>query len=110
MPVEIYFETGSTTDCANSNENKPVNETTPLWSRPSSEITEQEYNEFYHKIFNDFEDPLFSIHINADYPLNFKGILYFPKIRNEAQSLEGEIKLYYNQVFVADNIIVKKSC
>ena len=94
MPVEIYFDS----------DEKSTNETLPLWCRPTSEITEQEYNDFYHKIFNDFEDPLFSIHINADYPLNFKGILYFPKIRNEAQSLEGEIKLYYNQVFVADNI------
>lgn len=100
MPVEIYFESKD----SNNNERKPVNETAPLWCRPSSEISEAEYNEFYHKIFNDFEDPLFSIHINADYPLNFKGILYFPRIRNEAQSLEGEIKLYYNQVFVADNI------
>lgn len=101
MPIEIYFENGKPTD---NNESKPVNETSPLWCRSSSEITEEEYNEFYHKIFNDYEDPLFSIHINADYPLNFKGILYFPRIKNEAQSLEGEIKLYYNQVFVADNI------
>ena len=110
MPVEIYFE-------ADEDEHKhdegcecdeckprPVNDTEPLWCRPASEITNEQYNEFYHKIFADYEDPLFSIHINADYPLNFKGILYFPKIKNEAQSLEGEIKLYYNQVFVADNI------
>ena len=101
MPIEIYFESNGS---SSNDENKPVNETSPLWCRSSNEITEDEYNEFYHKIFNDYEDPLFSIHINADYPLNFKGILYFPKIRNEAQSLEGEIKLYYNQVFVADNI------
>ncbi len=101
MPIEIYFVNSESN---NGDECKPVNETSPLWCRSASEITETEYNEFYHKIFNDFEDPLFSIHINADYPLNFKGILYFPRIRNEAQSLEGEIKLYYNQVFVADNI------
>jgi molecular chaperone HtpG len=110
MPVEIYFEEGEAEhnhdDGCECDECKPhpVNDTEPLWCRPASEITNEQYNEFYHKIFADYEDPLFSIHINADYPLNFKGILYFPKIKNEAQSLEGEIKLYYNQVFVADNI------
>ncbi len=110
MPVEIYFEDGCDEhqhddgcDCEEC-KSHPVNDTEPLWCRPANEITNEQYNEFYHKIFADYEDPLFSIHINADYPLNFKGILYFPKIKNEAQSLEGEIKLYYNQVFVADNI------
>lgn len=110
MPVEIYFEAdedehkhGEGCECDECKAH-PVNDTEPLWCRPASEITNEQYNEFYHKIFADYEDPLFSIHINADYPLNFKGILYFPKIKNEAQSLEGEIKLYYNQVFVADNI------
>lgn len=110
MPVEIYFEDGESTpdheDGCECDECKahPINDTEPLWCRPASEISDGQYNEFYHKIFADYDDPLFSIHINADYPLNFKGILYFPRIRNEAQSLEGEIKLYYNQVFVADNI------
>ena len=97
MPVEITFEDGE-------NEAIKVNETEPLWCKSASEITDEEYNEFYHKLFSDFDEPLFSIHINADYPLNFKGILYFPRIKNEAQSLEGEVKLFYNQVFVADNI------
>lgn len=97
MPVEITFEDGE-------NEAIKINETEPLWCKTASEITDEEYNEFYHKLFSDFDEPLFSIHINADYPLNFKGILYFPRIKNEAQSLEGEVKLFYNQVFVADNI------
>lgn len=111
MPVEIYFDDGEEHECHHEHDGeceeckpRPINDTEPLWCRPASEITTEEYNEFYHKLFNDFEDSLFSIHINADYPLNFKGILYFPKIKNEAQSLEGEVKLYYNQVFVADNI------
>ena len=97
MPVEISFEDGE-------NEATKINETDPLWCKSASEISDEEYNEFYHKLFSDFDEPLFSIHINADYPLNFKGILYFPRIKNEAQSLEGEVKLFYNQVFVADNI------
>jgi molecular chaperone HtpG len=97
MPIEIYFEDGE-------NEAQKINDTEPLWCKASSDISETEYNDFYHKLFADYEDPLFSIHINADYPLNFKGILYFPRIKNEAQSLEGEVKLFYNQVFVADNI------
>ena len=97
MPVEISFEDGE-------NEAIKINETDPLWCKSASEISDEEYNEFYHKLFSDFDEPLFSIHINADYPLNFKGILYFPRIKNEAQSLEGEVKLFYNQVFVADNI------
>lgn len=113
MPVDIYFEDGEECTCTHEHEEdgehetcepRPINDTDPLWCRPSSDISEHEYNEFYHKLFSDYEDPLFSIHINADYPLNFKGVLYFPKIRNEAQSLEGEVKLFYNQVFVADNI------
>ncbi len=97
MPVEIFFDDGES-------DAKNINETEPLWCKTASDISEEEYNEFYHKLFSDFEEPLFSIHINADYPLNFKGILYFPRIKNEAQSLEGEVKLFYNQVFVADNI------
>ena len=97
MPVEITFEDGE-------NDAIKINDTEPLWCKTSSEISDDEYNNFYHKLFFDFDEPLFSIHINADYPLNFKGILYFPRIKNEAQSLEGEVKLFYNQVFVADNI------
>ncbi len=99
MPVEIYFE-GEKED----EEKKPINDVLPLWMKNPSDCTEEEYNEFYHKVFGDFRDPLFHIHINADYPLNFKGILFFPKIGSEYESLEGQVKLYYNQVFVADNI------
>lgn len=100
MPVEIYFHDQSASD----EEPAPVNETVPLWLRPASECTPEEYNEFYKKVFHDFRDPLFYVHINADYPLNFKGILFFPAINNEYESIEGQVKLYYNQVFVSDNI------
>lgn len=101
MPIDIFFEEiGNESD----SERKPINDTTPLWQKQPSECSKDEYIEFYHKVFNDMRDPLFYIHINADYPLNFKGILYFPRIANEYETLEGEIKLYYNQVFVADNI------
>lgn len=103
MPVEIYY-TDASEEKKDDEEGSPVNETLPLYLKMPSECTEEEYNDFYHKVFGDFRDPLFYIHINADYPLNFKGILYFPKIENEYQSIEGQVKLYYNQVFVADNI------
>lgn len=85
-------------------EEKPINDKCPLWQKAPSECTEEEYKEFYSKVFPGKRDPLFHIHINADYPLNFKGILYFPRIDSEFESLEGEVKLYYNSVFVADNI------
>ena len=103
MPVEIFF-TDTAEEKNEDEEEHAINETLPLYLKRPSECTEEEYNEFYHKVFGDFRDPLFYIHINADYPLNFKGILYFPKIENEYQSIEGQVKLYYNQVFVADNI------
>ncbi len=83
---------------------EPINDTAPLWQKLPSECTEEEYESFYHKVFTDFRKPLFHIHINADYPLNFKGILYFPALNHEYESLEGQVKLYYNQVFVADNM------
>ncbi len=102
MPVEIYF--GNAADEENDGEAKPVNDTAPLWQKNPSECTDEEYKEFYQKVFHDFKEPLFHIHLKADYPLNFKGILYFPRIRGEFESLEGQVKLYYNQVFVADNI------
>ena len=85
-------------------EEKPINDKCPLWQKAPAECTEEEYKEFYSKVFPGKRDPLFHIHINADYPLNFKGILYFPRIDSEFESLEGEVKLYYNSVFVADNI------
>ena len=109
MPVEIYF-----TDLADAQKKekkkgekeppKPINDTMPLWLKNPSDCTPEEYKEFYRKVFRDYREPLFWIHINADYPLNFRGILYFPKITNEYESIEGQVKLYYNQVFVADNI------
>ena len=81
-----------------------LNETAPLWTRNPSECTREEYLEFYRKVFMDYKEPLFWIHLNMDYPFNMKGILYFPKINMEYDSLEGTIKLYNNQVFIADNI------
>ena len=100
MPVEIYF---NTTDDEETDQT-PINDVLPLWQKSASECTEEEYKDFYSRVFSDFRDPLFHIHINADYPLNFKGILYFPKLANEYETIEGQVKLYYNQVFVADNI------
>ena len=111
MPVDIYFE-----DLAHKEEEKtdgendepaaptPVNDSHPLWLKNPSDCTDDEYRDFYRKVFHDYKEPLFHIHLKADYPLNFKGILYFPKITSEYESLEGQVKLYYNQVFVADNI------
>ncbi len=115
IAVPIYFHDGEEhthahdegeecAECSCHDEEKPINDTTPLWTRKPSEIKPEEYIEFYHKLFLDANDPLFWVHINADYPLNFKGILFFPKLNSEYQNLEGQVKLYYNQVFVADNI------
>ncbi len=81
-----------------------LNDTTPLWTKHPNECTDEEYKEFYRKVFHDYKEPLFWIHLNMDYPFNLKGILYFPKINIEFESAEGVIKLYNNQVFVADNI------
>ena len=75
-----------------------------MWAKKPSECTDEEYKQFYHSVFNDGRDPLFWIHLNMDYPFNLKGILYFPKINMEYESIEGTIKLYNNQVFIADNI------
>lgn len=104
MPIEIYLEDVQENDKDKSDTAIPINDVEPLWQKKPSDCSDEDYKNFYHKVFNDIHDPLFWIHINADYPLNFKGILYFPKIRNEYESLEGQVKLYYNQVFVADNI------
>ena len=81
-----------------------VNDVHPLWMKKPNECTDEEYREFYHNVFHDYDDPLFWIHLNAEFPFNLKGILYFPKLKNEFSSSEGVIKLYNNQVFVADNI------
>ena len=81
-----------------------LNDTTPLWNKHPNECTEEEYKEFYRKVFHDYKEPLFWIHLNMDYPFNLKGILYFPKLNTEYETIEGTVKLYNNQVFVADNI------
>ncbi|MDD7642629.1 MAG: molecular chaperone HtpG [bacterium] len=81
-----------------------LNDTTPLWAKNPNDCTEEEYKEFYRNVFHDYKEPLFWIHLNMDYPFNLKGILYFPKINTEYDSIEGTIKLYNNQVFIADNI------
>ena len=82
----------------------PLNETHPLWTKHPNDCTKEDYIDFYRKVFQDYKEPLFWIHLNMDYPFNMKGILYFPKINMEYESIEGTIKLYNNQVFIADNI------
>ena len=82
----------------------PLNDPHPLWTKHPNDCTEEEYKEFYRNVFNDYKEPLFWIHLNMDYPFNLKGILYFPKIDTEYETIEGTIKLYNNQVFIADNI------
>ena len=109
MPYEIYLEDASAEakkkkGTEASEAPKPINDTNPLWLKKPTECTDEEYKEFYKKVFHDFNDPLFWIHLNMDYPFNLKGILYFPKLKNQIEPFEGQIKLYYNQVFVADNI------
>lgn len=107
MPVEIYLvdEDAAPADGEDKKEDeKPVNDTMPLWQKKASECTEEEYLAFYRKVFDDYREPLFHLHLNADYPLNFKGILYFPRLREGYESLDGKVKLFYHQVFVADNI------
>ncbi len=101
MPSPVYYDDG-TSDGEKSVD--PINDTTPLWLKSPSECSDEDYKAFYSKVFNDHREPLFWVHIKADYPLNFRGILYFPRINSEFESLEGQVKLYYNQVFVADNI------
>ena len=81
-----------------------ISDTHPLWTKNPSECTKDDYIDFYRKVFMDYKEPLFWIHLNMDYPFNLKGILYFPKIKTEYDSIEGKIKLYNNQVFIADNI------
>ena len=106
MPEEIYFvntdAVGKETE--GEEEPKPVNETHPLWTKHPNACKKEDYIDFYRKVFNDYKEPLFWIHLNMDYPFNLKGILYFPKITNPYDSIEGTIKLYNNKVFIADNI------
>ncbi|MFI3237034.1 MAG: molecular chaperone HtpG [Lachnospiraceae bacterium] len=101
MPTEIYL---SKAVLEEGKEPEMINETAPLWTKNPSECTKEQYLEFYRKVFQDYKEPLFWIHLNMDYPFNLKGILYFPKINTEYESMEGKIKLYNNQVFIADNI------
>ena len=104
MPTEIYFVNADEDAPKEDGKPTPINDVSPLWQKAPSECTEEAYQDFYRKVFRDYREPLFHIHINADYPLNFKGILYFPRLSNEYESMEGQVKLYYNQVFVADNV------
>ena len=101
LPIEIYLTDKSKTE---DKEISPINDTNSLWLKNPSDCTEDEYKEFYHKVFFDMNDPLFWIHLNVDFPFNLKGILYFPKLNHEFQTIEGQIKLYNNQVYIADNI------
>ena len=106
LPFPVYFTDAKAEakEGEEAAEIKPINDVEPLWQKMPNECTDEDYDQFYHKVFWDNQDPLFHIHINADYPLNFKGILYFPRLGNEYRSLEGEVKLFYNRVFVSDNI------
>ena len=102
VDVDVKGEEGKVEE--NDEEAKPINDPHPLWLKKPSECTDEEYKDFYKKVFKVYEEPLFWIHLNVDYPFNLKGILYFPKLKNEFELIEGEVKLYNNQVFVADNI------
>lgn len=82
----------------------PMNDTNPLWQKKPSECTDEDYKAFYHKVFGDINDPLFWIHLNMDYPFRLKGILYFPKLTDQFDMRDGEVKLYCNQVYIADNV------
>lgn len=124
MPVEIYFvnanakveetkedvidasveEDGTVEEAKKDKKPEPINDMNPLWAKHPNDCTEEDYKKFYRDLFHDYKEPLFWIHLNMDYPFNLKGILYFPKINTEYDSLEGLIKLYSNQVFIADNI------
>lgn len=105
LQYEIYIvDENAKKDDKKEAEEKPINNTQPLWLKNPRDCTDEEYKSFYHEVFTDFNDPLFWIHINMDYPFNMKGIIYFPKLKHEFETMEGKIKLYYNQVFVADNI------
>jgi molecular chaperone HtpG len=119
LPIELYLEDaakepekveekpaedGKNEEKAEPIAPKPLNDTKPLWLKNPKDCTDEENKQFYTKVFHDFNEPLFWIHLNMDYPFNLKGILYFPKLKHEFETMEGQIKLYYNQVFVADNI------
>ena len=111
MPVEIFLkdldekvEENPEKENEKKEEPKPINDIHPLWNRHPNECSKEDYITFYQKVFHDYKEPLFWIHLNMDYPFHLKGILYFPKIGNQYESIEGTIKLYNTQVFIADNI------
>ena len=108
MPVPIYVSEVKAPKEGEEEKEAPqpeqINDIHPLWLKRPADVKDEEYHEFYHKVFHDYDEPLFWIHLNAEYPFNLKGILYFPKLKNEFTANEGVIKLYNNQVFVADNI------
>ena len=111
MPVEIFLkdldekvEENPEKENEKKEEPKPINDIHPLWNRHPNECNKEDYIAFYQKVFHDYKEPLFWIHLNMDYPFHLKGILYFPKIGNQYESIEGTIKLYNTQVFIADNI------
>ena len=103
MPTEIYLSKEGE-EKKEDEEETSLSDTAPLWTKHPNECEKEQYLEFYRKVFHDYKEPLFWIHLNMDYPFNLKGILYFPKINTEYDSIEGTIKLYNNQVFIADNI------
>ena len=117
IPVDLFFENAA--DAAKAAEAeasedgeeakepeapKPLNNKEPLWNKKPSDCTDEEYKAFFREVFNDYNEPLFWIHLNMDYPFRLKGILYFPKLKHELESIEGQVKLYSNQVYIADNI------
>ena len=108
LPYEIYINKVGEKPMKDKDEKEieptPINDTMPLWKKKPTECTDEEYKEFYRKVFMDFSEPLFWIHLNVDYPFKLQGILYFPKLDQTMATLEGSIKLYNNQVYVADNI------
>ncbi len=105
LPYPItLFEAGKTKEEDLKRFEQPLNNTSPLWKKPPRDCTEEEYKSFYRDVFRQFEEPLFWIHLNVDYPFNMQGILYFPRLKQRLEGMDGEIKLYNNQVFVADNL------
>jgi molecular chaperone HtpG len=107
LPYELYIVNENEKPDEKKDKDKkpePLNNVNPLWKKNPKDCTEAEYKEFYREVFMDFQEPLFWIHLNMEYPFRMQGIIYFPRLRHEFDTLEGKIKLYYNQVFVADNI------
>ena len=102
--MDLLQEQQDAKEEAKAAEPKPLNNTNPLWQRKPAECTDEDYKAFYHQVFNDMNDPLFWIHLNMDYPFRLKGILYFPKLAEQMDMMDGEVKLYCNQVYIADNV------